>query len=56
MELKFSLSILKKTTNSKPKYFLKALEIKNLSIYFDIETNLVNLFKLRGIAYNDNFK
>ena len=49
MELRFFLSILKKTTNPKQKYFFKSLEIKNLSIYFDIETNLVNLFKLRGV-------
>jgi len=37
--------------NNKPKtqIFFKDLEIKNLSIYFDIETNLVNLFRLRGL-------
>ena len=33
----------------KAKIFFKNLEIKNLSIYFDIENNLVNLFKLRGM-------
>ena len=32
-----------------PEIFFKSLEIKNLSIYFDIETNLVNLFRLRGL-------
>ena len=33
----------------KTEIFFKSLEIKNLSIYFDIETNLVNLFRLIGI-------
>ena len=33
----------------KTKNFFKNLEIKNLSIYFDIENRLVNLFKLRGL-------
>ena len=33
----------------KTKNFFKKLEIKNLSIYFDIENKLVNLFKLRGL-------
>ncbi len=34
---------------SKAEIFFNNLEIKNLSIYFDIENNLVNLFKLRGM-------
>ena len=33
----------------KTKNFFNKLEIKNLSIYFDIENKLVNLFKLRGL-------
>tara|TARA_Y100000590_G_scaffold368488_1_gene429194 strand:+ start:2257 stop:2778 length:522 start_codon:yes stop_codon:yes gene_type:complete len=33
----------------KTQIFFKSLEIKNLSIYFDTENNLVNLFKLRGL-------
>ena len=33
----------------KSQKFFKDLEIKNLSIYFDINSDLVNLFRLRGI-------
>ncbi len=33
----------------KTQIFFKNLEIKNLSIYFDAENNLVNLLKLRGL-------
>ena len=33
----------------KSQKFFKDLEINNLSIYFDDENNLANLFKLRGI-------
>ena len=40
---------IEKNNKLKTKIFFKSLEIKNLSIYFDIETNLVNLFKLRGL-------
>ncbi len=40
---------IEKNNKLKTEIFFKSLEIKNLSIYFDIETNLVNLFKLRGI-------
>ena len=40
---------IEKNNKSKTEIFFKSLEIKNLSIYFDIETNLVNLFRLRGI-------
>ena len=40
---------IEKNNKSKTKIFFKSLEIKNLSIYFDIETNLVNLFRLRGL-------
>ena len=40
---------IEKNNKSKTEIFFKNLEIKNLSIYFDIETNLVNLFKLRGL-------
>ena len=36
-------------TKKRRKLAPKTLEIKNLSIYFDIETNLVNLFRLRGL-------
>ena len=32
-----------------PIYSIHNLNIKNLSIYFDIDTNLVNLFRLRGL-------
>ena len=38
-----------KNNKYKTKIFFKSLEIKNLSIYFDIETDLVNLFSLRGL-------
>tara|TARA_Y100000590_G_scaffold443444_1_gene572910 strand:- start:266 stop:787 length:522 start_codon:yes stop_codon:yes gene_type:complete len=38
-----------KENKNKTQMFYKNLNIKNLSIYFDIENNLVNLFKLRGI-------
>ena len=38
-----------KDNKDKAKIFFQKLKIKNLSIYFDIENNLVNLFKLRGI-------
>ena len=31
------------------KIFFKSLDIKNLTNYFDIENNLVNLFRLRGL-------
>ena len=40
---------IEKNNNFKAEIFFKSLEIKNLSIYFDIGTNLVNLFGLRGI-------
>ena len=40
---------IEKNNKFKTEIFFKSLEIKNLSIYFDIETNLVNLFKLRGL-------
>ena len=40
---------IEKNNKLKTKIFFKSLEIKNLSIYFDIETNLVNLFRLRGL-------
>ena len=33
----------------KTKIFFKSLEIKNLSIFFDSENKLVNLFRLRGL-------
>tara|TARA_Y100000590_G_scaffold456837_1_gene608234 strand:- start:1843 stop:2364 length:522 start_codon:yes stop_codon:yes gene_type:complete len=36
-------------SKKKTQIFFKELEIKNLLIYFDIETNLVNLFQLRGL-------
>ncbi len=40
---------IEKNNKLETKIFFKSLEIKNLSIYFDIETNLVNSFRLRGI-------
>ena len=40
---------IEKNNKFKTEIFFKNLEIKNLSIYFDIENNLVNLFRLRGI-------
>ena len=40
---------IEKNNKLKTEIFFKNLEIKNLSIYFDIDTNLVNLFKLRGL-------
>ena len=40
---------IEKNNKFKTEIFFKSLEIKNLSIYFDIETNLVNLFRLRGL-------
>ena len=40
---------IEKNREIETKIFFKNLEIKNLSIYFDIDTNLVNLFKLRGL-------
>ena len=40
---------IEKSNKFKTEIFFKSLEIKNLSIYFDIETNLVNLFRLRGL-------
>ena len=40
---------IEKNNKFKTEIFFKNLEIKNLSIYFDIETNLVNLFRLRGL-------
>ena len=33
----------------KTKIFFRSLEIKNLSIFFDSENKLVNLFRLRGL-------
>ena len=42
-------TLIEKNNKFKTEIFFKSLEIKNLSIYFDIETNLVNLFRLRGI-------
>ena len=33
----------------KTEIFFKSLEIKNLSIYFDSDNKLVNLFRLRGL-------
>ena len=38
-----------KNKQIKTEIFFKNLNIKNLSIYFDIDTNLVNLFRLRGL-------
>ena len=40
---------IEKNNKLKTEIFFKSLEIKNLSIYFDIEGNLVNLFRLRGL-------
>ena len=40
---------IEKNEKSKTQIFFKNLKIKKLSIYFDIENKLVNLFKLRGI-------
>ena len=40
---------IEKNNKFKAEIFFKSLDIKNLSIYFDIGTNLVNLFGLRGI-------
>ena len=40
---------IEKNNKFKTEIFFKSLEIKNLSIYFDIENNLVNLFRLRGL-------
>ena len=40
---------IEKNNKFKTEIFFKSLEIKNLSIYFDIEINLANLFRLRGI-------
>ena len=40
---------IEKNSKLKTQMFFKNLEIKNLSLYFDIETNLVNLFRLRGL-------
>ncbi len=40
----------------KTEIFFKSLEIKNLSIFFDTDNKLVNLFRLRGLTYNYNFK
>ena len=40
---------IEKNKKLKTQMFFKSLEIKNLSIYFDIENNLVNLFRLRGL-------
>ena len=40
---------IEKINKFKTEIFFKSLEIKNLSIYFDIETNLVNLFRLRAL-------
>ena len=33
----------------KSKTFFKELQISNLSIYFDVDSKLANLFKLRGV-------
>tara|TARA_B100000029_G_C17320299_1_gene867823 strand:+ start:331 stop:852 length:522 start_codon:yes stop_codon:yes gene_type:complete len=40
---------IEKNNKLKTEIFFKSLEIKNLSIFFDVENNLVNLFRLRGI-------
>ena len=40
---------IEKNREIETKIFFKNLEIKNLTTYFDIENNLVNLFRLRGI-------
>ena len=40
---------LEKKNQSKTKKFFENLKIKNLSIYFDPELNLVKLFNLRGV-------
>ena len=40
---------IEKNNKFKTKIFFKNLEIKNLTTYFDIENNLVNLFRLRGL-------
>ena len=40
---------IEKNKKLKTQMFFKSLEIKNLSIYFDIETSLIKLFKLRGL-------
>ena len=40
---------IEKNNKLKTEIFFKSLEIKNLSIFFDIENDLVNLFGLRGI-------
>ena len=44
----FAINIEKKILNKISK-FLNDLNIKNLSIYFDKDLNLINQFKLRGI-------
>ena len=40
---------IEKNREIETKIFFKNLEIKNLTTYFDIENNLVNLFRLRGL-------
>ena len=40
---------IEKNREIETKIFFKSLEIKNLTTYFDIENNLVNLFRLRGL-------
>ncbi len=48
-EIKIFPINIEKSNKFKTEIFFKSLEIKNLSIYFDIEGNLVNLFRLRGL-------
>ena len=47
---------IEKNNKFKTEIFFKSLEIKNLSIYFDIETNLVNLFRRAVMPANVNLK
>ena len=44
----FPINVDNKDKN-KSQTFFEDLEIKNLSIYFDVNSDLVNLFRLRGI-------
>ena len=48
-EIKIFPINIEKNSKRKAEIFFKSLEIKNLSIYFDIENNLVNLFRLKGL-------
>ena len=48
-EIKIFPINIEKNNKFKTEIFFKSLEIKNLSIYFDTENNLVNLFRLRGL-------